>query len=76
MRIRLVNTIAVGLCLTGVAAIAQKGVVPPEQASGNVSRLLSEIPWQTSLATAEARARRENKLVFWVQMRGKIDGYS
>lgn len=77
MRNRLFQlTVCIGFGLTAAVGFAQPRVIAPEEASKNVSRLVTEIPWQTSLATAKAQARRENKLVFWVHMRGKIDGYS
>jgi hypothetical protein len=67
--------IGIAFCLIASAAVAQKRpIVPPEEASGNVHRVLSEIHWNTNLASAEAQARREGKLVFLVHMKGKIDG--
>ena len=71
---RLLFALALGMAALPVAA--QKGpvVVPPDEASSNVQRVLSEIHWNTNLAAAEAQARREGKLVFLVHMKGKIDG--
>jgi hypothetical protein len=39
-----------------------------------VHKLTSDIAWQTKLNVAEDQAQKENKLVFWMHMLGKIDG--
>jgi hypothetical protein len=51
----------------------------PKFVPGNVthtqtSKLTSEIHWYQNLPTAEADARRQGKLVFWMHMLGQLDG--
>ena len=68
--------LALVLGSAALPASSQKGpkVVPPDEASSNVQRVLTEICWNNNLAAAESQARREGKLVFLVHMKGKIDG--
>ncbi len=54
-------------------ALAQR-VVPGHVAQQRVERLTAEIQWHERLPDALADARREGKLVFWIQMLGQIDG--
>jgi len=49
-------------------------IVPGTQAHENTNRLTTEIHWYNNLNSAEAEARRENKLVFWMHMLGTLDG--
>ena len=43
-------------------------------ASERVNELTSGINWYHSLAQAQDTARREGKMIFWVQMLGDISG--
>lgn len=49
-------------------------LVPGYEASRRVSQLTSQINWHHSLAQAQDQARREGKMIFWVQMLGDISG--
>lgn len=51
-----------------------KRAVSPEIANANAVKLISTIKWHDSLESALAEARKENKLVFYMHMLGKIDG--
>lgn len=67
--------IAATLLLMQPACLAQG----PRLLSGSVSeervaQLSSQINWHTSLSQALQDAQRQNKLVVWVHMLGKIDG--
>ena len=42
--------------------------------SSRVQTLTGQIDWNTNLKDAQAQARQQNKLVFWMHMLGKIDG--
>ena len=56
------------------SAFAQKGHVPPEEAKSCATKLVSEVKWHDSLRESLALARKEDKLVFYMHMLGKIDG--
>lgn len=49
-------------------------VVPAEDANKHAYVTNKGIQWYTSLEDAQAEARREGKLVFWLHMLGTIDG--
>ena len=75
------RTLALALCcsLLSVAfnqhARAERiTVLPGEEASKNAFVTNKGIRWYTSLAAAEAEAKKEGKLVFWVHMLGTMDG--
>jgi len=44
------------------------------EAHHRVKQLTSDIRWHESLASAQAAARRNGKLIFFVHMRGDLDG--
>lgn len=44
------------------------------EASQRVSELTTDIPWNRSLSQAEETARKQGKMVFWVQMLGDMAG--
>ena len=48
--------------------------VSPEIANANAKKLLAEIKWHDSLDTAMEAAKKDDKLVFYMHMLGKIDG--
>jgi hypothetical protein len=48
--------------------------VPGYEAHTRASKLTSEIHWYQNLPSAEAEARRQGKLVFWMHMLGHLDG--
>ena len=65
---------AVGTTSVNTASAAGPRIVPGEQAHEQTHKLTSEIHWYTNVNSAEAEARRENKLVFWMHMLGTLDG--
>jgi hypothetical protein len=69
--------LAIGISLlvsqASAARRAHRMVRGPE-AGARVEHLLTELKWETSLEDAKQRAAAEGKLVFWVQMLGRIDG--
>jgi ABC-type sugar transport system substrate-binding protein len=59
----------------GLAPQAQaEKVYTGEVCTVAVHKLTSDIHWETKLNAAEAEAAKDNKLVFWMHMVGKIDG--
>ena len=75
MKLRLAAALVATLawqCLPqcGAAPMIMSGA----QADERVHELTSEIAWHHSLSEAEALARKQNKMVFWVQMLGDIGG--
>lgn len=49
-------------------------MVSGEQAYQNVTKLMTEIPWYTSLDYAKKKAAQEDKPIFWVHALGKLNG--
>lgn len=49
-------------------------LVTGSQNTERTNRLTSEIRWHRSVSQAEEDARREGKLVFWVNMLGSLAG--
>jgi hypothetical protein len=72
------------LLLSAAALMTAASVSLPVQAgqtimSGQVNHdntavLTSQMNWYHSLGQAETEAMRSNKLIFWVQMLGSMDG--
>jgi hypothetical protein len=48
--------------------------VTGQQVAERVEKVMKSIAWQESLAAAQARAQKEKKLVFWLQLVGELDG--
>ena len=72
---RLIAAAAAGfLMLNGLAAGAKQKLITGIEASQRVNELTTEIPWYHSLGQAEAIARKQGKMVFWVQMLGDMAG--
>ncbi|MBS1992844.1 MAG: hypothetical protein JSS86_16980 [Cyanobacteria bacterium SZAS LIN-2] len=49
-------------------------IVPGDEALERVQQLTTEINWNHNLAQAEAQARKQGKMIFWVQMLGDLNG--
>jgi hypothetical protein len=49
-------------------------IIPGNVAYDQTNKLTSEIHWYQSLPQAEAAARSQSKLVFWMHMLGHLDG--
>ncbi|MBI4604397.1 MAG: hypothetical protein HY721_20750 [Planctomycetes bacterium] len=60
-----------GLLTTSVLVAAE---VKGSQVAGRVGKVMKSIDWQESLAAAQEKARKEKKLVFWLQLVGELDG--
>lgn len=78
-------TVTALLVVTGLAPLPLSAVeVDPETAAqeeaaeqvdpGSPGRLTRELVWHTDLKAALAEAEQQKKLVFWVQLKGTIDG--
>ncbi len=55
-------------------AEAKQMVLPGRVAKDNVMEVNNNVRWHTNLNSALARAHREQKMVLWIHMVGKIDG--
>ena len=44
------------------------------QVAERTEKVLKSLPWASSLTEARERAQKENKLVFWLQLVGDLDG--
>ena len=65
---------SIGLAQQPMQARNNKRMVSPEAANANAKKLLAEIKWHDSLDTAMEAAKKDDKLVFYMHMLGKIDG--
>ena len=77
MKAKHLLTVAAALLLA--AQVAPTSAKPPlilsgTESSERVNELTTEMTWYHSLAQAEDAARRQGKMVFWVQMLGDIAG--
>jgi hypothetical protein len=59
-------------CLS--ASAKGPNIVPGSEASNRVSELTTEINWNHNLGQAEATAKKQGKMIFWVQMLGDMAG--
>ena len=57
-----------------IPALAKPQVLPGYVAKDNIQQVNEGIKWHTSLPEAESEARRQGKMVLWIQMLGKMDG--
>lgn len=77
-------SLAFGLFLPGLdsggaeakpsASISSRKLLPGQVARENIERVNQQIDWHTSLGAAQNQARREGKMILWVQMIGQMDG--
>lgn len=55
-------------------ALAMPRLIEGSVAKENICTVNSEISWNTNLSQALEEARRENKMVLWIQMIGQMSG--
>lgn len=70
-------TIAALLAAFSSSALIQadaRQLITGSQNTERTNKLTSEIRWHRSIGQAQEDARRENKLVFWVNMLGTLSG--
>lgn len=69
--------LAVGFSFQSFVALAAPmsgRMVSGDEAFKRVTRLTTEIPWYTSLESAEKLAQKEGKPIFWLHMLGPLNG--
>ncbi len=74
MKLRL----ALGLllaCQLLVFAGDRKTPVDGKVSRENTKTVLEKIAWHTSIDAALETARKDGKLLFWIQLKGKLDGF-
>ena len=54
--------------------MAAHGIIEGSVAKDNICRVNNDIHWNTNLSQALDQARRENKMVLWIQMIGQMSG--
>ena len=62
------------VCVLGAASMLPALEVSGPQVAERVEKVMKSIDWQESLAAAQAKAQKEKKLVFWLQLVGDLDG--
>lgn len=74
--IKLATSVLSALVLVGglVGSVQSAPLLTGTVTEERVSKLTNDITWYTSLPAAEEAARSQNKLIFWVQMIGNLDG--
>jgi hypothetical protein len=71
----LLLTLALASSLTmPLNALAKPRLIEGSFAKENICTVNSEIRWNTDLSQALEQARRENKMVLWIQMIGQMSG--
>jgi hypothetical protein len=58
----------------GAEAKMTSRIIDGSVAKGNIERVNNNIHWNSSLSQALDQARRENKMVLWIQMIGQMSG--
>ena len=58
----------------GLRAADQPPKIPSKVVEKQVKKLTSKVHWYDSLEEATEKARKENKLVFWLHALGDLDG--
>jgi hypothetical protein len=67
-------TLLVALSIVTAGFAQRKGAVAPEDALVCSTKVATQIKWHESLDSTLAEARKDNKLVFYVHMLGKMGG--
>jgi hypothetical protein len=49
-------------------------MVSGQQGLENIDKLMTSVPWYTSMAYAKKKAVKEDKPIFWVHMLGPMNG--
>jgi hypothetical protein len=62
------------IALSGIPVLAKMKLIGGTEASQRVDQLTKEISWYHNLGQAEATARKNGKMIFWVQMLGDMAG--
>jgi hypothetical protein len=74
MRKVLGGFLALVLALGLYAGDQKKGVIESKDSLAHTTELLTKIPWHTTLDETLAAAKAEGKLVFWMHLKGRLDG--
>lgn len=53
---------------------ARGPMVGGQQGLDNINKLMTEVPWYTSMDFVRNKARSEDKPIFWVHMLGPMNG--
>lgn len=71
---KLISVLLLGLVSLGLFA-GDRRVVEPAVSQKNTQTLLAAVTWHTALDAALEQAKKDGKLVFWMQIKGKLDGF-
>lgn len=76
-----VRTSILAIALTiGISTISTSTSASPvytgQVCSTNVEKLTSQISWSRNLDDVKEEAAKENKLIVWIHMVGKLDGFT
>ena len=64
------------LCFVAVAsqALAAPKYVPGDEVARRVEKVMKGFDWSDSVEALRERAAKKNKLIFWMQIVGELDG--
>ncbi len=48
--------------------------IPGDEVAKRTDKVMTEINWVNDLDKLQEKAQKENKLIFWMQIVGKLDG--
>ena len=57
-----------------ISALAAPSLLSGQVAEERVKDLTTQVKWYHNLGKAEAEAKKDGKLIFWMHMLGEIDG--
>ena len=68
------NVLLLLLFLTLVSADTLKQAVSASQVEKNVAKVMKVYNWSDSLHELQQEAEKKNKMIFWLQVVGELDG--
>ena len=69
-----VALVLLGAALTQVEAGPSKTRVTAKEVEKNTKKVMTQLPWAKNLSEAKELAKKQNKLVFYIQIVGELDG--
>lgn len=73
-RLATIAALLAAFSFSSIVQVDARQMITGAQNTERTNRLTGEIRWHRSIAQAQEDARRENKLVFWVNMLGTLSG--
>jgi hypothetical protein len=72
---KILGVLLIGLLSLGLFAGDNKRVVESAAAHKNTQTLLTAVTWHATVDAALEQAKKDGKLVLWIQLKGKLDSF-